>query len=815
MDMRSFAGEMDPAILPGSKQSEIIQQISQQESSSKQGTSTASARNTSESLMKVSLNGAESPALLFVLETPEKKLFFLEEDLEELGVRHYAGAPLVFNGKHYFSVDDIVGASIVRHIEDQSAAITVDPSTLSGTKTALTRDRPALSKTATGAYMNYNVTSTFSGTQREWSGIFNGTVLTNNGYATMDVAGNGLLSGVQQNDVNKRIVRLDTAWHVDSPDNLTSWTFGDAFQRTGQLGSSVRFAGFSYGTNFSLQPNLITMATQSATGVATLPSIVDVYIDQQKVATREVRPGPFSIDQIPVVSGNGQLSVVVRDTTGREQIISRPFYASPTLMAPGLSDFGFSSGFARRNFGVRSNDYGPITNSIFYRKGLTSSLTTEIRAYNVGSDVMGGASFVLPTPAFKSGGEASGIMTASLGVTRNNANAETSAAQKGFEGGLSFSRATSTISKGELSFTTSARMASRGFLLPGSTSTSDALSKEMTVLISKSIGVGSVNFSAIRRSYWNSPALSFYTGSYSRQIFLGGSLVMSLSKAVLDTKKTTQASLSVSFPIGRDTHRTRVRFDAEQTAQGNTIFTAAATQDPPLSNGTAYNVEARSDGQALGSLLLRQSAANVLMEAARTNRGDTGAQLTVSGAIGNVGGHAFASSPITSSFAVVKVNDIPGVKIYRENNFIGETDEQGSVIVSGLTPFQKNKIDIDPLDLDMNTQIGSTQIIVVPSSRGAVIAGLPVFHARPATVNIVDENGLALPPGTFSEANGAILTVGKNGVAYIEDTEKTVGQKIIITLREKSCEIMLPAVPSAKFPPFLGSITCKAIKKED
>ncbi len=142
----------------------------------------------------------------------------------------------------------------------------------------------------------------------------------------------------------------------------------------------MRFGGIQFGTNFGTQPGFIAFPPQSALGQAVLPSTVDVFINNALVSQQSVSPGPFSISNLPVITGAGEVQLVVHDLLGREQIIVQPFYASQTLLRKGLANFSYELGFVRENFGINSNDYGSGLASTTYRRGLSDHITGEIHA---------------------------------------------------------------------------------------------------------------------------------------------------------------------------------------------------------------------------------------------------------------------------------------------------------------------------------------------------------------------------------------------------------------------------------------------------
>ena len=94
-------------------------------------------------------------------------------------------------------------------------------------------------------------------------------------------------------------------------------------------------------------------------------------MNNQKVSSEVLPPGPFVIDRLPAVTGAGQVQVVVRDALGREQQVTQPFYSSLQLLAAGLSQYELDLGKVRRDYTTASVAYGPTMGSASYRRGLS------------------------------------------------------------------------------------------------------------------------------------------------------------------------------------------------------------------------------------------------------------------------------------------------------------------------------------------------------------------------------------------------------------------------------------------------------------
>ena len=88
-----------------------------------------------------------------------------------------------------------------------------------------------------------------------------------------------------------------------------------------------------------------------------------------------VDAGYFRIDDLPAITGAGELAMVVTDVTGRETTIVRDFYASSNLLKKGLAEYSYSLGLLRNNYAFESNDYGDMAFIGAHRFGIDESWT--------------------------------------------------------------------------------------------------------------------------------------------------------------------------------------------------------------------------------------------------------------------------------------------------------------------------------------------------------------------------------------------------------------------------------------------------------
>ena len=104
------------------------------------------------------------------------------------------------------------------------------------------------------------------------------------------------------------------------------------------------------------RPDLVTLPLPSFSGSAAVPSTVDVYVNNVRTISQDVDGGPFRLTNLPILSGQGNASIIVRDSSGRDVETTLPFLVSNKLLRGGLFDFSAEAGVPRLFYGARSND---------------------------------------------------------------------------------------------------------------------------------------------------------------------------------------------------------------------------------------------------------------------------------------------------------------------------------------------------------------------------------------------------------------------------------------------------------------------------
>src|SRR5205085_6840749 len=346
----------------------------------------------SDVLFQVDVNNQGFNEAVALLRSSDGRFFVAAEDLERWRLRVPSAVPLRREGKAYYPLDDIPGATALVDERRLMMQITTRPEAFVSTVDVVKPPQfPPPMLPHPGGFLNYHLSMTQFEHDRSDNGAFEAGFFSKYGVFT-----SGLLA--PQLGSPRDWVRLDSTFAVDYPEKLTSLRLGDTLSRPGTWGRPIRLGGVQYGTNFNIQPGFIRQPVLEAAGSATVPSTVDVFVNNALARRTAVPPGPFSITNIPAINGAGEVRLVVTDLLGRQQIITQPYYGSIQLLKRGLEDFSYEAGLTRRDFALESDHYGQPMAAATYRRGFTDVFTGELHA-----ETSAGVRTVGPTGVFRAG----------------------------------------------------------------------------------------------------------------------------------------------------------------------------------------------------------------------------------------------------------------------------------------------------------------------------------------------------------------------------------------------------------------------------
>lgn len=630
-----------------------------------------------------------------------------------------------------------------------------------------------------GGFLNYDLNVTHADSDAQAAGLFEAGAFGDWGVAVSNFI-------VRQGyDGEDGLIRLDTTWTRDLPERRASLRFGDAIGVGGTWGRPVRFGGVQFATNFATQPGFITFPLPALHGEAALPSTLELYVNGMRRMQSEVPTGPFSIPDLPAVTGRGEVQLVVRDMLGREKVITDNFYVSSRLLRAGLHEFSYELGSERGAYGSESNDYGSLFVAGLHRMGLTDAFTVEARA------------------------EArSGQYTAGLG----------GALLLGRFGAVYGALAGSSSDRGQggqftLGFEHSSRWLGFGFNLQAANAAFSQLGLDDDDLAPRRLGqafvslplrrAGSLAVSYVHRDERDEPRFQSLTASY--QVSLGAIGYLSLyATRIRSETEDTMFGLSFSRPLGgRTTASTSGTFSHDSDQLLTTV-----QRSLPAGAGYGYRVRAGMlDRARLDAGASMQNDIGTWHVDASHADGGTGVRASASGGVAWLGGDVFLSRRMDDSFAVVRVGDFDGVKIYADNHHIATTNPDGVALLPRLRPYENNPLRIEVGDLPLDADIASTEHQAVPYFRSGIVVDFAVSRVRSAVFRLQRQNGEPVPAGSMIAApNGERFAVGFGGESYVNGIDS--GTLLTVRWNDFACTFRLVLPDTAEAVPDLGTIDC-------
>jgi outer membrane usher protein len=696
-------------------------------------------------------------------------------------------------GRSLRPLDAIPGLAISIEERSMTAEVVVRADLMVGTRRSLTaatgRVRPAA---ALGAFLDYDVTFTDdSGAfQRGLTALLAPTFFTPGGSFSAGVLYAGGVSPVEPSDVPW--VRLDTAYVRDDVEHMRTLRIGDAITPYGSWARAVRVGGVQFGTNFATQPDLITFPQPSIDGTAAIPSALDVVVNGTLRSSTEVPSGAFHLDQIPVVTGAGQIQVVTRDLLGREQVVTQDFYVSERLLKPGLDEYSATVGAVRSSFGVESNAYGEMLASGIFRRGLSDVLTIEGRVEGTATERSAGVTLARAVGNF-------GVATGALAVSGGESNGVLWQIGHDFQGRVY--RATFRV------------QGSRDFLQPG-LETSVAAFPRLQYVASggRNFGRrGSLGVSYIDESFGAADAehdRRIVALSYSRSLSRRLVLSASASRIVAD-QNDTQAVVALTRALGP---RSSVSSLATLRRDGNSAR-VDQRYELPLGAGFGYRTSFEAGDRHGADFEVAANTQHAYYSAEMSQLdGEHGWRAETRGSIAVLGGEVFAAREISDGFAVVDASGFEGVRVYLENREIGTTNAHGRLLVPSLRPYENNQLRVESSDLPLNVRIDNAALRVAPYYRSGAIASFGITATANALLRVVDRDGQSIPEGASARVDGGLsFPVGLDGRLYLEGLH--AGSTVEVVSSGGRCTFLIGIVPaSAGRVPDLGDLVCEPAK---
>jgi outer membrane usher protein len=736
-----------------------------------------------EAIVELTVNQQDAPVTLLVRRDADGTLLVRSADLAVLRLRTPARGAVLVNGERYYRLGSEAGAIVAFDEATQAAHVQLPPDAFLPThKQAAAADAPRAQRIAPGAFVNYDVSLQESGNVRQGGGFLELGLFGTQGVGTATMV-------ARVEDGRRSVTRLDSTWTRDFPERLATLRVGDSISTPGAWGRAVRFGGVQYGTNFSTQPSLVTTPLLAAQGEALVPSTVDVFVNGRQVASEVVPPGPFAIDDVPALTGAGQLQVVVTDVLGRQQVLSQPYYSGTALLRADLAEYSLELGSLREDYGTDSFAYGDPVGSATYRRGLTNTLTAGTRV-----EAQGNGTFAI--------GADSAWQAGTLGIVTAHVAAGGNGSQSGFLGGIGLEHNGRYVTA-----YAQTQYATQEFQQLG-TSALERTPRQRTFagLGFDFARYGNVQLAYGLQSFYDDASVETLGLNYSLTLGRLGFLGLFATHATAGEAATT-VLLTWTLPLGeRRTFSTALQQSSQPAGAGGGLEAyTSVQQDLPTDAGMGYRLSLSSSEEQDASVAYQGRAGTATVDYASRN-GATGVRVGATGAIALTSAGAMTARRLDQSFAVVQVADYSGLTVYVDNQPVGRTDADGRVLVDSLRAYERNEISVDPTEVPLDGSLAMASIDVTPAYRSGAVVQFPVSRAHAATMRLAQPDGTPVPAGATATVGDRQFPVALDGLLYAEGLAGAM--RVTVRWLDGECAVVARRPAGNDALPDLGTLRC-------
>ncbi|CAI8744573.1 Fimbrial biogenesis outer membrane usher protein [Pseudomonas chlororaphis] len=591
--------------------------------------------------------------------------------------------------------------------------------------------------------------------------------------------------------LNNGYRRYDTTWRYSDDERLLTYEVGDVVSGALPWSSSVRLGGMQLSRDFAVRPDLVTYPLPQFVGEAAVPSSMDLFINGYKSSSAKLQPGPYTLTNVPLISGAGEAVVVTTDALGRQVSTTVPFYVTSTLLQKGLSDFSVTTGHLRRDYTVRDFGYGPGVASGSLRYGFSDTLTLESHAEASQSLTLGGVGGNLQLGNF-------GVINTALSQSR-------------FEGKTGQQMSLGYQYNSQLYSLSYQRLERRGqyadlSVVDSSSTRLTQRSEQVTLSLNLdswgSLGAGYFDVHAADDS-----RIRLLNLSWSKPLWRSASFYLSANSEIGDSNWAMQGQLVIPF----DLHGS-LSLGGERSKGGESRQRVNFSHSVPSEGGVGYNL-----GYATGNGSdYRQADLTWRLQAVRLQAGvygDSNAHTHWADAAGSLvwmDREVFAANQINDAFVVISTGGFSKIPVRYENQLVGETDRNGHLLVPWSSAYYRGKYEIDPLSLAANVQSPNVEQRIAVRRGSGYLLEFALRRVIAASITLVDAQRKELPLGSLvlHEQSGVQAVVGWDGLVYLENL--VVHNTLRVTLADgRTCQVQFEVDVQQEQVPLIGPLKCQ------
>ena len=556
--------------------------------------------------------------------------------------------------------------------------------------------------------------------------------------------------------VSGRHQRQNTFLFRDWADRKLRLTLGDTFGSAGQSGRGGAIAGLRLEKLFALESGSISSPLAALAGTVTTPSVAEIYIDNTLIRTVELAPGRFEFRDIWYYGGMRQIDVKITDVAGSTRTMSTPYYFSESSLGKGLHEYSYAAG-ARRQYGEGTEGYGGFQLAGIHRYGLTDAITLGVYAEYANDYMSAGTESLLRTERY-------GII--SLDLAASHATGRSSSQTV---------RVSHAWSGEKISVASNYAWQSPDFAPPTDSNAISLFSKtpahHFNTGISSAIGVDQSISLELSWTRFNDNATARYAGlRYNRKLARSVNMGIALAHRSEETVSGLEGSLTLSIAFGDQWNSSS---GVERGRKGQRDMSVTLDRSIPSGTGTGVRMDFdRGEQSTAGELNLQHNTGiGTHYFSGRRSADDSGdkraaLRLGTAGALALSERRLYVARTIGSSFAVVKTGGLAGVGVFHNNQFIGKTGNNGTLLVPNTGDYMANQIRIDDRDVPMDFTLTQVSQTVVPATGKGVAVEFAISRMAAIAGQLVGNN----ESGVSSVVMLASLTLSGDGVEYTTTT---------------------------------------------
>lgn len=593
---------------------------------------------------------------------------------------------------------------------------------------------------------------------------------------------------------------------------------GESFT-DGALFDSVGLRGVQLSTDDRMYPESQRGYAPIVRGIANSNARVQIRQGGNIIYETTVSPGPFEINDLYATGYGGDLVVTVTEADGSTHASRVPYAAAVNALRPGVTRYAVAAG-QYHNPLVKSR---PMMAQATIQHGFSNLVT------GYGGAVMAQGYFAAQ------GGVALNTAFGAIGadVTQSFARFPNAPARSGQSARLSFSKlitpTNTNIAVAAYRYSTSGYLGMADAMLLRDVDSNLGVAMngtprgrlQMTLNQSLRPGYGSFYLSGTTQNYWNRNGTDTqfqagYNNQYKRLTYgVSASRELNLNTRNWDTR----VMLNLGIPLGKSALAPYSNTSVQYDSRGATSLQQAVTGTVGEDNAFAYGMNVDVNRDRGGSTAIGAHASYAAPVAtfngsvSKSNYYSQASAGMSGGIVAYSGGVAFTPI-IGETMAIVEADGASGAQVVNGSGL--RVDPWGHAVVSSLSPFARNQVEVDPKGLPMNVELKSTTQQTAPTAGAVVRMKFETDHAgRAAVLRVKTIDGEPLPFGSeVLDASGdSVGTVAQGGRIIVRRLKSDSGVLSVVldAAKGQACKVSyaLPKEERRKSGGFaLADVTC-------